>query len=107
LACSFILLIISWSNLNDLGTLFSHHAEYISGSYNPYPRQIDDYIGYAKAKFGVLIFSGGNEELWDDLLTQEGTNAAWTILTPSLTGDKNATNDKNLKLMQHCYDGRS
>jgi hypothetical protein len=53
---------------------------------------------YAKAKFGVLVFSRGDEELWDDLVTEEGNNAAWTTLTPSLTGDKDATNNKNLKI---------
>jgi len=62
------------------------------------------------AKFGVLIFSGGVEELWHDLETEEGNNAAWTTLTPSLTGDKDATNNKNLqKLMQqsiNCYNNR-
>jgi hypothetical protein len=76
-------------------------AEYISSKHNPYRRQIDDYMGYAKARVGVLIFSRGDEELWDDLLTEEGNNAAWITLTPSLTGDKDATNNKNLqKLMQ-------
>jgi hypothetical protein len=67
------------------------HIEYIFGKYKA-RRQIDDYMEYAKAAFGVLIFSHGDVELWDELVTTEGNRAAWTTLTPSLTGDKGATN---------------
>jgi hypothetical protein len=49
-------------------------------------------MDHANARFGVLIFSAGDENLWDDLTTQEGSKASWTVLIPSLTA-----NNRNLK----------
>jgi hypothetical protein len=73
------------------------NAEYIADTHNPYRRQIDDYMGYANALFGVLIFSRGNEGLWDDLTTEEGSISSWTTLIPSPTGIKDSTVNTNLK----------
>jgi hypothetical protein len=77
------------------------NTEYSSEAHNPYWRQITSYIDHAGAQFGVLIFSRADEALWDDLTTEEEKIASWTTLTPSPTGVKDATNNKNLqKLMQ-------
>jgi hypothetical protein len=78
------------------------NAEYTSESHNPYLRQISSYIDYADAKYGILIFSDGDANLWKDLKTQDkGLGAIWTILSPSQTGDKNTTNNKNLEKLMH------
>lgn len=74
------------------------NAEYSSESHNPYWRQIGSYIDHANARYGILIFSHGDAKSWNDLKTQdEGLGAIWTTLTPSQTGNKNNTNDNNLK----------
>jgi hypothetical protein len=72
------------------------NAEYSPDKHNPYRRQIDDYMGYANAQFGVLIFSRGDRDLWDDLTTEAGHISSWATLTPSMTGVKDTTN-KNLE----------
>lgn len=73
------------------------NTEYSSDKNYPYRRQIDDYMGYANSRFGVLIFSRGNEGLWDDLTTEEGNTSSWITLIPSLTGIKGSTNYANLE----------
>jgi uncharacterized protein YlzI (FlbEa/FlbD family) len=78
------------------------NAEYSSKSHNPYRRQIVSYIDHANAKYGILIFSDGDTKLWKDLKTQDGRlRAIWTVLSPSQTGDKNATVNSNLVKFMH------
>ena len=78
------------------------NAEYNSESHSPYWRQIASYMDHAGAKYGILIFSNGDAKLWKDLKTHdESLRAIWTVLSPSETGDKNATNDRNLERLVH------
>jgi hypothetical protein len=73
------------------------NAEYNSDTQSPYRRQVDDYMGYTNAQFGVLIFSRGNESLWDDLTTIDENTLSLTTLIPSPTGIRGSTNNTNLE----------
>jgi hypothetical protein len=78
------------------------NAEYTSDYHNPYWRQIVSYMDHAHAKYGVLIFSNGDAKLWKDLKTHdESLRAIWIVLSPSETGDKNATSERNLERLVH------
>ena len=78
------------------------NAEYNSESHNPYRRQISSYIDHANAQYGILIFSHGDANLWMGLKTQDkGLGAIWTTSSPSQTGDKNNTNNKNLESLMY------
>lgn len=73
------------------------NTEYSFGYQNPYWRQIDSYMDHANAQYGVLIFSNGDPNLWKNLKTKDQQlSAIWTTLSPSETGDKNSTNNRNL-----------
>lgn len=54
-------------------------------------------MGYTNAQFGVLIFSRGNESLWDDLTTIDENTLSLTTLIPSPTGIRGSTNNTNLE----------
>ena len=82
------------------------NAEYDSDIHSPYRRQIDDYMGYADAPIGVLIFSRGKEGLWDDLTTNEENILSLTTLIPSLTGINDSTNNTNLEKFIQLVESR-